>query len=67
MTMKFTITRTFAGQYAIKGFTYACGSEIYISKDCDGYWTYDDRSFKTLAEAKAAAAVDVELGEYIAA
>lgn len=62
-----TITRKFAGEYAIKGFTYSCGSEIYISKGCDGYWGYDGRAFKTLAEAKAAAAVDVELGEYIAA
>ena len=62
-----TITRKFAGEYAIKGYTYSCGSEVYISKGDHGYWNYDDRVFKTLAEAKAAAAVDVEIGEYIKA
>ena len=59
-----TITRKFAGEYAIKGYTYSCGSEIYISKGECGYWNYGDRAFKTLAEAKAAATVDVEIGEY---
>lgn len=60
-----TITRKFAGEYAIKGYTHSCGSEIYISKGDYGYWNYCGRAFKTLAEAKSAATVDVEIGEYI--